>query len=160
MPAANTITVTAGPKLKPGQVAIWEKDAEHPKGEVYLAAPHEGEEPETIEVARTGEVSKRLSDGRLAEVHRSSRRAPDPEPDAPARAASPPASQTEPPAPPAPPANPLDAPGLLTDQQRTALAEAGIVTADDVRRVNDDDLESVEGIGPATVARLRAAVGE
>lgn len=73
MPAANTITVAPGPKLKPGQVAIWERDPEHPANEdgmheVYLAAPHMGQEAERIKVARTAEVSKRLSDGRLIEV--------------------------------------------------------------------------------------------
>ena len=64
----STITVAPGPKLEPGQVAIWERDPDHPNGEVYLAAPHEGEETQTIEVARTGLVSQRLSDGRLVEV--------------------------------------------------------------------------------------------
>ena len=68
MPPANTITVAPGPKLKPGQVAIWERDPEHPGGEIYLAAPHEGQEAAHVKVARTAEVSKRLSDGRLVET--------------------------------------------------------------------------------------------
>lgn len=160
MPAANTITVAPGPKLKPGQVAIWEKADEHPDGEVYLAAPHQGQEAETADVARTGEVSKRLSDGRLVEVRRSRR------PQEPASEAAspitlvPPAAPPAAPEPPAPPADPMQTPGLLTDEQRQNLAAAGITTAEHVRRMSDDDLESVQGIGPATVARLRAAVGE
>lgn len=149
---ANTITVAPGPKLEPGQVAIWERDPEHPANEegqheVYLAAPHVGEEAASIEVGRTAEVSKRLSDGRLVEV-RASRRA----------ASAPPAPELPSPTSPDAEPDPLAAPGLLTDAQRKALADAGVTTTDDVRRMSDDDLESVEGIGPATVARLRAAV--
>lgn len=149
MPPANTITVAPGPSLKPGQVAIWERAPEHPDGEAYLAAPHVGQEAETAEVGRTAEINKRLSDGRLVEVRRARRAAVIEEP------AAPPSEES-----PAAVLDPLQTPGLLTDAQRQALTDAGIINADDVRRVSDDDLERVEGIGPATVARLRAAVGE
>lgn len=77
MPARNTITVAPGPALKSGQVAIWERDPEHPDGEIFLAAPHAGEEPQHIEAARTAEVSKRLSDGRLIETTRAGKPKPD-----------------------------------------------------------------------------------
>lgn len=57
------ITVAPGPKLRPGEVAIWERHADHPDGEIFLA---EGNEP--IQAARTPLVSERMSKGRLTEV--------------------------------------------------------------------------------------------
>jgi hypothetical protein len=60
---ANTITIGPGEKLEPGQVAIWERDALHPDGEIYLA---DGDEP--IEAARTAAVQARIADGRLVET--------------------------------------------------------------------------------------------
>lgn len=84
---ADMITVQPGPALDPGQVALWEQHPDHPDGEVYIAAPHPGEEPATHRVARTPEVALRLSNGRLAEVsRRRSAAAEDDEAETPARA--------------------------------------------------------------------------
>lgn len=47
----------------------------------------------------------------------------------------------------------------LTDAQRAALADAGYRTAADVRAASDADLRKVDGIGDATVKRLREATG-
>lgn len=138
------ITVAPGPKLRPGEVAIWERHADHPDGEIFVA---EGNAP--IQLARTPLVSERMSKGRLVEVEQSA---------VPVILA--PAVASEPESPAQPPADPLAAPGLLTDAQRQALEEAGIATADDVRAVDDDALASVDGIGPATIARLREAAKE
>ena len=74
---AQTISVVAGPRVGPGQVALWERHADHPDGEVYVAAPSGGEDAQGVRVARTAEVLTRLGDGRLAEVGR--RRAADDE---------------------------------------------------------------------------------
>lgn len=69
------IMVKPGDALAPGQVAIWEQHPEHPDGEVFVAAPNPGEDAQSVRVARTPEVSRRLEDGRLVQARRSS--APD-----------------------------------------------------------------------------------
>jgi hypothetical protein len=48
----------------------------------------------------------------------------------------------------------------MDDDQRAALAEAGIRTAADVRAASDEQLRGVKGIGPATLAKLREATQE
>lgn len=130
-------------------VALYEVHPDHPDGEAYVAGP------KPVRVARTSDVQKAISDEKLEIVDDE----PEPTP-APAQVATPAA--------PAPVAvtttsstgNVFDTPGLLTEGQRKALADAGINTADDVRKVSDDDLKSVEGIGPATIIRLREATKE
>lgn len=151
MPEHETITVRPGPNLKPGQVAIWERDPAHPDGEVYLAAPHAGEDAETAQVARTLEVSKRIADGRLLETQAT----PKPKPVEAAISQHGATTTTT-----SPTGSALDTPGLLTDAQRDALAAAGFFTPADIRAASDDDLTAVDGIGPATVQRLRDAVKE
>lgn len=136
---AKHLTVEPGPKLQPGEVVLWEISEQHPDGEVLIAAPHKGEEARTYEVGHTPGVNARLADGRLIEAR------PKPEPAAPA-----PARQ------PAPSANI----GGITDTQRDALVAAGYVTAEDIRKAADEDLKKVDGIGDATVARLRDATRE
>lgn len=89
--AENTITVKPGPKLAPGQVAIWDRDAAHPGGEVFLAKPHtdDAEQGPEIEVAETGAVTQALADGRLARADKRRGRRPaaeEDEADAPAEA--------------------------------------------------------------------------
>jgi hypothetical protein len=144
---ADTITIGPGEKLEAGQVAIWERDARHPDGEIYLA---DGDEP--IEAYRTGAVQARIADGRLVETEarpkaRPADTAPAPTP---SQASVPPgATQTG-----AGDADPL---AFLTDDQRGALAEKGFVTLDDIREASDDELDAVPGIGEATVTRLREA---
>lgn len=46
---------------------------------------------------------------------------------------------------------------VVSDDQAAALRSAGFDSADKIRNASDDDLDAVEGIGPATVARLREA---
>ncbi len=142
---AKTITVAPGPALAAGQVAIWEVNTEHPDGEVYLAAPHVGEDAPAAEVARTPEVSKRLSDGRLVEAE--ARRVAAPAPTAPAAPAeSAPASRP--------------AAGGIPDSTMQALAVAGYDTPEKVRAASDDDLKRVPGVGDAMLARIREATKE
>ena len=64
---AKYVTVEPGPKLAPGEVALWEVSEGHPDGEVMIAAPQQGEEARTYEVGRTPGVNARLADGRLVE---------------------------------------------------------------------------------------------
>lgn len=45
----------------------------------------------------------------------------------------------------------------LDDDQRKALADAGIRTADDVRVASDEQLRAIKGVGPATLLKLREA---
>ena len=144
--ADDTIRVKPGPKLAPGQVAIWDRDEAHPDGEVFLAKPQPDDteqEPE-IEVAETAGVLQALGDGRLARAER--RRAP-----VPPATPSPPPSQTQ--------TAPAGTPAV-TDQQRAALATAGFETAEQIRAATDEQLLDVDGIGPATVTRLREATRE
>lgn len=69
---ARTITVQAGPDLKPGEVALWEVHDDHPDGEVMIAKAHPGEQERSHKVARTPAVNARLSDGRLVQPGRRS----------------------------------------------------------------------------------------
>lgn len=148
------ITVVPGPNVRAGEVAIWERHAAHPDGELYVA---HGDGPTLA--APTSLVSDRISKGRLLQVI---------EPSAPAAAAPEPDQgvppdtdqQTTTDTGQEPPADPLDAPGLLTQGQRDALAAAGFVTAADVRTADDAALAAVNGIGLATIARLREATKE
>lgn len=48
---------------------------------------------------------------------------------------------------------------FLSADQRASLAAAGFPDADAMRRASDEQLDAVDGIGPATVERIRAAVG-
>lgn len=47
----------------------------------------------------------------------------------------------------------------ISPRARLALIAAGITSAEDARHLSDDDLLSIDGIGPATVAALRKAAG-
>jgi hypothetical protein len=147
---AKTITVAAGPTCAPGQVAIWEINPEHPDGEVFLAAPQAGQEAEAVEVARTPEVSKRLSDGRLVETDEKPKARPAEQ----ASAAGAGESRQHP----AAGAGEV-IPGVTEVQQR-ALVAAGYVSVEDIRKASDADLLKVDGVGPATVAAPREATKE
>lgn len=57
---ADTITVAAHPDLAEGQVALWERDPEHPGGEVYVVAG--GDE---CRVAETPAVAEAIANKRL-----------------------------------------------------------------------------------------------
>jgi len=48
----------------------------------------------------------------------------------------------------------------LTTEQLDALAAAGYVTPDAMRKATDAELRAVPGIGPATVRNLRAALAK
>lgn len=175
---AETIMVKAHPSLG-NRVAMFERHKDHPNGEVFIA----GQDSWPVEVARdtpevtaaidqkrivvlTGDALKRAEqhaegveeakasardealresanayeatirdrDARIAELEARLAAAGSGKPDA------------------------LAFDGL-SDEQRKNLADAGITTADDVRRVSDDDLGSVAGIGPAAIKRLREQVG-
>jgi hypothetical protein len=122
-------------------VALYEADDQHPENsagarEAFVAGP------EPVEVARTGLVNRRISEGALEIVE-------DAGPKASRRAASAPA--------PAAPADPL---GFLSAEQRAALASAGFDSPEAIRAATDEQLDAVDGIGEATVAKLREAVKE
>jgi hypothetical protein len=63
-------------------------------------------------------------------------------------------ASTEPPAPPAAAGPPV------SEAQRAALAAAGFETGEQIRNATDDQLLAVDGIGPATVEKLREATRE
>lgn len=48
----------------------------------------------------------------------------------------------------------------LKDEQWEALTGAGYATPDAIRAASDNDLRGVEGIGPASVRNLRAALAK
>ena len=47
----------------------------------------------------------------------------------------------------------------LPDDAFEALVDAGLVTADDVRRMTDEALLALDGVGPATVRKIRKVLG-
>lgn len=47
----------------------------------------------------------------------------------------------------------------VSEEQAESLKEAGFDTAEKIRAASDDELDSVDGIGPAAVAKLRDATG-
>lgn len=49
---------------------------------------------------------------------------------------------------------------VVGDANAEALADAGYDTPEAVRSASDEDLDAVDGVGPATVAKLREAFGE
>lgn len=57
---ADTIKVKAGPTVPEGEVVLWERDEEHPDGEVFISA--DGREHE---VAETPAVNTALATKRL-----------------------------------------------------------------------------------------------
>lgn len=116
-------------------VVLYETHPDHPDGEAFVAGPN------PVSVARTPAVHKLISDGALEVVEEKAAEAP----------ARPAAARTA--------AAPTNL-GGITDRQRDALAAAGYVTADDIRKASDDDLKGVEGIADATVVRLREATKE
>jgi predicted flap endonuclease-1-like 5' DNA nuclease len=48
---------------------------------------------------------------------------------------------------------------VLDADQQAAMRAAGLDTDDKIRAASDDDLKAVEGIGPATIRKLREAAG-
>lgn len=78
---AETMRVLPGPKLEPGRVALWETHPDHPDGEVFVAAPHPGDEPATpVRVAMTSLVNEKLGAKLLVEAGRSQSPVESPEP--------------------------------------------------------------------------------
>lgn len=77
---ADTIKVKAAPGVPEGEVVLWEKDPEHPDGEVFIAA--DGREHE---VAETPAVNDALARRRMVRADR--RDAPKDDVPAPARPA-------------------------------------------------------------------------
>lgn len=82
-----TISVKPGERLRPGEVALWERHEDHPDGEVFIAAPPAGGTAGSYRVAQTPEVLARLGDGRLVRAGRA--RDEDDEDEAPAEEAPP-----------------------------------------------------------------------
>lgn len=119
-------------------VVLYETHEDHPDGEAYVAGPT------PVRVARTGLVHRLISDGALEEVEA------EPEPVVASRTV-----QTPPPA-----TQDADVIPGVTVAQRDALVAAGFETTDDIRAATDDDLLAVDGIGHATVERLREATKE
>lgn len=149
--ATKHITVRSTIPTRPdggNVVALYETHEDHPDGEAYVAGPA------PVTVARTGQVHRLISDGVLEEVD-TPVAAPEPQ-SAPARPA-PTAAAPSPPATSSQQAGPLD---FLSAEQRAALTAAGYDTPEAIRAATDDQLDGVDGIGPATVARLREAVKE
>jgi hypothetical protein len=69
---ADTIKVSPGPKAMPpkgkaGKVILSEVDEQHPHGQAFVYAPHEGEDPKVFEVGRTGTVQQLLGRELLVE---------------------------------------------------------------------------------------------
>lgn len=124
-------------------VALYEADDAHPDGEAFVAGP------EPVQVARTTQVHRLISDGTLEEVDAPKAE----EPDTPARSATTQQTVTST----LPPADPL---AFLSDEQRTALATAGFDSPEKIRSATDEQLDAVPGIGTATIERLREATKE
>lgn len=119
-------------------VALYEADDQHPanaagKHEAFVAGP------DPVEVARTGLVNRRISEGALEIVER-------PKAPTPARLLQASSSQS----------GPRDLFAGLSAAQRTALTEAGYTDADSVRSATGEELEAVDGVGPVAIATLRA----
>lgn len=78
----QTITVVPGPTSKPNIVILWERDAAHPDGEIYLVG---GDDQAPTEVAETAAVLEKLASGELARGggERSTAKAPPAEPTSP-----------------------------------------------------------------------------
>lgn len=129
---AELITVQSG--RKDNRVALFEQDAAHPNGEVFITRSSG-----SVKVAQTTAVKRKLKDGELVEVGK-------------AAASSKPSKPTPPTA-----AEPL--PGLnLTAEQQAALVDAGYADREALAASTDDDLIAVTTIGKATVENLRAAM--
>lgn len=62
---ADQITVVPGPEAVAGRVILWERDPAHPDGEVYLAAPEEGDTAAPQRVGSTAAVAAAMREGRL-----------------------------------------------------------------------------------------------
>jgi hypothetical protein len=122
-------------------VALYEQDDAHPDGEAYVAGP------DPVEVARTGLVNRRISEGAL-EIGEGASQSPA-RPRLPQGRSSASAGN--------PPADPL---AFLTDEQRAALTAAGYGTPEAIRAANDEQLDAVPGIGEAAVQKLRDATKE
>lgn len=126
---AQTIHVKAGNPAK-RQVALWERAADHPGGEAFVAGSR------VVEVAVTQEVARRLANKTLVEVKGAeATAAPTAEPN------GQPTAETW--------------PEGVTDEQRASLAAEGYDTLAAAQAASDDDLTAISGIGKATVAKLR-----
>lgn len=68
------VNVVAGPTVAAGKVVLWERNPSHPDGEVFIAAPEDGQDAKPVKAARTSDVEGHLRSGALVEV--GSRRAP------------------------------------------------------------------------------------
>lgn len=65
----DTIKVQASPKLRVGEVALWEKDSEHPGGEIFIDNnPDKDGKPIIYEVAETAMVMDAINRGRLVRI--------------------------------------------------------------------------------------------
>jgi hypothetical protein len=130
---ADMVTVRA--KRRDNRVAFWERNAAHPRGEIFISG--NGKE---AQVARTAAVEEALADGRLVLVQ-----------------ATPVTQQTP------PTKTQGDSPftGLgLTPEQEKALVDAGYADRKALADATDDDLIAVSTIGKATMANLRKALAE
>jgi hypothetical protein len=66
---ADTIQVVSGPKAVKDQVILWERDAAHPNGEIYLVGGEEVDgKPKVTEVGETPGVLDKMATGELARV--------------------------------------------------------------------------------------------
>lgn len=65
----DMIRVHASPKLRAGEVALWEKDEEHPDGEIFIDNNMDKDgKPIVHEVAETPMVADAIIKGRLVRV--------------------------------------------------------------------------------------------
>lgn len=115
------------------RVAMWEKSPSHPQGEAFVT-----NDGRTHMVGKTPLVERLLKEGRLVQVN--TRQTP--------------VQGTQ--------ETPVDGlAGLgLTAEQIQALTEAGFGDRQALAAASDDDLDAVPGIGKATIANLRKALGE
>lgn len=126
-----TELINVQPGRGDGRVALYEVHPDHPDGEAWVASAGQ-----TVQVARTPLVARKLQSGDLVEIN-------------PAVA----------PAAPAPDDDPFA--GLeLTAEQQQALRDAGVADRAALHAATDDELIAITTIGKATVKHLRAALAD
>jgi hypothetical protein len=126
-----------------GRVALWERAPEHPGGEVYVA------NDAVVEVALTTEVARRIAQGVLVEVGSSAVEPPEPPQDPADGGSDEGASEQR--------DDPGTTPAPLDEALVAKLAEGGYDTADAIQAATDEQLLAIDGIGPATLKRIREA---
>lgn len=140
---AETITVRATAKRLPDggfPVVLYESHEDHPAGEAYIATD------EPVEVGRTARVNQLLGDGQLERIDQPASQQQSWSDTGRSQGQE---SQRQ-------SAQTGDSLGL-NSAQRGALAAYGFDSDEKIKEASDQDLMAVEGIGEATVRRIREA---